>query len=68
MQYNQEKEYGVTCHHLVGKVDTGTIISVKKFPLFDHDRVIDLINRTYVYLDYLFFEITLGLLQNDTLY
>src|SRR5216684_8833236 len=29
--YNNETSYGVTCHHMVPKVDTGAIISVKRF-------------------------------------
>jgi len=65
--YHQVKEYGVTCHHLEKKIDTGKIVSVIKFPLLDNDRVGDLINRTYVYLNYLFFEITLGILKDSTL-
>ena len=65
--YHQEEEYGVTCHHLAKKVDTGKIIFVKRFPLLENDRVSDLINRTYVYLNFLFYEIISGLLDNITL-
>ena len=65
--YNQEKEYGVTCHHLAASVDTGDIISVKKFPLLKHDSVSELINRTYTYLNLLFYEIILELIENSSL-
>jgi len=65
--YHQEKEYGVTCHHLSKKVDTGKIIYVKKFPLHQSDGISDLIKRTYVYLNFIFFEITSGLLSKRTL-
>jgi len=65
--YHQEKEYGVTCHHLARKVDTGKIIFVKKFPLLSNDTVNDLIQRTYVYLNLIFYEIILGLLVNNSL-
>ena len=65
--YNGEKEYGVTCHFLSKKVDTGQIISVKTFPLLQDDNVEDLINRTYVYLNILFFDITLSLIKNKPL-
>ena len=65
--YHEVDEYGVTCHHLAHKVDTGRIISVKMFPLLKSDKVSDLIQRTYVYLNFLFFEISLGLLKNNSL-
>ena len=65
--YQEEKEYGVTCHHLARKVDTGKVICVKNFPLHSSDRISDLIKRTYVYLNFIFFEITSGLLSNETL-
>jgi len=29
--YNDEKVYGITCHYMVDKVDTGKIIEVKRF-------------------------------------
>ena len=65
--YHEVDEYGVTCHHLAHKVDTGRIISVKMFPLLKSDKVSNLIQRTYVYLNFLFFEISLGLLKNNSL-
>lgn len=30
---NCDKEYGVTCHHIVRDIDAGPIISVKRFPI-----------------------------------
>ena len=65
--YHESKEYGVTCHLLEKTVDTGDIISIKLFPIFNNDRVEDLINRTYVYLNYLFFEVCFELLRNSHL-
>ena len=50
----------------IKKVDTGQIIS-KTFPLLEDDNVEDLINRTYVYLNILFFDITLILIKNEPL-
>ena len=32
--YENASEYGATCHHMAGKVDTGKIIAVKRFPVF----------------------------------
>lgn len=45
--YENAKEYGVTCHHMARKVDTGEIISVKRFPIYQTDDVSSLLSRTY---------------------
>jgi len=37
--YENAKEYGVTCHHMAPRVDTGQIIAVRRFPLYDEDDV-----------------------------
>ena len=62
--YEDAKEYGVTCHHMVSKVDTGAIIAVKRFPIYPQDGVAELLKRTYVHQIELFLEI-LGLLANE---
>jgi methionyl-tRNA formyltransferase len=59
--YEGAREYGVTCHHMAPKVDTGPIIAVKRFPVFPEDGVAELLERTYEHQLELFFEI-LGLL------
>jgi methionyl-tRNA formyltransferase len=43
--YEEAREYGVTCHHMVPKVDTGGIIAVKHFAIFDSDCVASLLAR-----------------------
>jgi methionyl-tRNA formyltransferase len=55
--YENAKEYGVTCHHMAGKVDTGRIIAVKRFPVYPEDDVAALLSRTYEHQIALFFEI-----------
>ena len=45
--YENSKEYGVTCHHMESKVDTGRIISVKLFPISSTDTVVTLTSKTY---------------------
>lgn len=55
--YEDAKEYGVTCHHMAGKVDTGKIIAVKRFPVYPEDDVEALLARTYENQIELFFEI-----------
>jgi methionyl-tRNA formyltransferase len=55
--YEEAKEYGVTCHHMASRVDTGAIIAVKRFPVFPTDNVATLLSRTYDYQLVLFYEI-----------
>lgn len=55
--YENAKEYGVTCHHMASKVDTGSIIAVKRFPIYPEDDVEKLLQRTYENQIALFFEI-----------
>ena len=55
--YEDAKEYGVTCHHMAPRVDTGAIIAVKRFPVFATDDVASLLLRTYAHQLVLFYEI-----------
>jgi methionyl-tRNA formyltransferase len=55
--YENAAEYGVTCHHMAAKVDTGAIIAVKRFPIYPEDTVETLLKRTYENQIALFFEI-----------
>ncbi len=55
--YENAGEYGVTCHHMAAKVDTGRIISVRRFPVYPNDDVAALLKRTYENQIALFFEI-----------
>ena len=55
--YNQEPVFGVTCHHMAAKVDTGEIIAVKRFPLLDSDSVFSLTQRCYAHILSLFYDI-----------
>lgn len=45
--YEGAKEFGVTCHHMKAKVDTGPIVAVRRFPLLDTDTIASLQERTY---------------------
>ena len=45
--YEEAKTYGVTCHHMEPKVDTGAIVSVKKFPIHASETVSSLLLKTY---------------------
>jgi methionyl-tRNA formyltransferase len=55
--YNKEKEYGVVCHHMLSKVDSGKIIKVIRFPINKVNSVYGLKNKTMKYLAKLFHEI-----------
>ena len=50
-------EYGVTCHHMATRVDTGKIVAVRRFPVLPEDDVAALLQRTYENQIALFFEI-----------
>ena len=55
--YNGESHYGVTCHHMEPQVDTGKVIAVKRFPVYESDSVYSLTMRCYIMIGSLFFEI-----------
>lgn len=55
--YEGAEHYGVTCHHMVRKVDTGDIVAVRRFPIFEGDDVASLLRRTYAHQLVLFYEI-----------
>ncbi|HEX8990699.1 MAG TPA: formyltransferase family protein [Anaerolineales bacterium] len=55
--YENASEYGVTCHYMAPKVDTGRIIAVRRFPVYPEDDVDALLKRTYENQIALFLEI-----------
>ena len=50
-------EFGVTCHHIVQKIDSGPIIKVQRFPVAPGETAKGLIDRAAAYLLLLFYEI-----------
>jgi methionyl-tRNA formyltransferase len=54
--YENAREYGVTCHHMTARGDTGAIIAVKRFPVFPTDTVTSILARTYDFQIALFYE------------
>lgn len=54
--YEGVKSYGVTCHHMASRVDTGEIIAVRRFPVLPNDSVYALTQRCYKHLLVCFFE------------
>ncbi|MDQ6757247.1 MAG: hypothetical protein M3004_09965 [Bacteroidota bacterium] len=65
--YNQEDEFGVTCHHMNPKVDTGEIINVKRFPVFETDTVYSITQTCYAYILSMFYEIIYLLMKGENI-
>ncbi len=62
--YENAKEYEVTCHHMFATVDTGNIIVVKRFPIYQKDNVDTLLSRTYDFQIVFFYQI-MGIILSD---
>lgn len=65
--YEGAEEFGVVCHHMAPQVDTGGIIAVKRFPVFQSDNVDTLLKRTYDFQLALFYEIVSQILNGEEL-
>lgn len=61
--YHKEKEFGITCHHMLAKVDTGAIIAVKRFPVAESDTVYTITQNCYQAIYNLFIEIMEGVIS-----
>ena len=65
--YDGDKEFGVTCHYMTSKVDSGKIIMTRKFPVFESDNVSSLLKRSHEELLELFIEIVSTLKEGKDL-
>ncbi len=65
--YEKSPEYGAMCHHMKPEVDAGNIIAVKRFPIYDGDKIETVIERTYDNLIVLFYEIMAEILNGNEL-
>ena len=45
--YNNEDVFGITCHDMLAKVDTGQVIEVKRFPILENDTVYSITQKCY---------------------
>jgi methionyl-tRNA formyltransferase len=45
--YNNEKEFGITCHYMLSKVDTGKIIETERFAILENDTVYSITQKCY---------------------
>lgn len=55
--YDGVDGYGVTCHHMAARVDSGPLVRVARFPVFPGDTVELLKERSMVFLLQLFYEV-----------
>lgn len=45
--YNNEKVFGITCHYMAEKVDSGQIIEVERFSIIEKDTVYTITQKCY---------------------
>jgi len=55
--YNNDTSFGVTCHHMAPKVDSGSIIEVRRFSVAQSDDVESLFHRTHLNLEALAYDV-----------
>ena len=55
--WDDVKSYGCTCHYMLPKVDSGTIIRTISFPLFKNETIESLKEKTMSHMLCLFYEI-----------
>lgn len=65
--YNNETSFGITCHHMVERVDSGSIIAIRRFPLLESDTVYSITQHCYVEILHLFFQLMTALLGGEEL-
>lgn len=65
--YNREKEFGITCHHMLPQVDAGSVIAVRRFPVFETDNVFSVTQRCYTFILHLFYELVSDILLGKPL-
>lgn len=59
--YNNETDYGVTCHVMTERVDAGPILQWKSFPIEAGDNVASLLAKTHRKLFELFTDVSTGI-------
>ena len=65
--YEGAREYGVTCHHMAPRVDTGTIIDVMRFPVLATDNAGTLLARAYDFQLVLFYRMVGRIVRGEEL-
>lgn len=65
--YNNEKEFGITCHYMLDKVDTGKIIEVKRFAITNNDTVYNITQQCYEVILETFYKVMEELIETGKL-
>jgi len=65
--YDNVNEYGATCHHMASQVDTGNIVAVKRFKVFQTDTVSSILSRTYDHQLSLFYDVMSNIINKEEL-
>lgn len=65
--YHGETTFGITCHHMLERVDSGSIIAVRRFPVLENDSVYSITQRCYNEILHLFYELASGLILGGNL-
>lgn len=65
--YNEERTFGMTCHHMAQKVDTGSIIEVRRFDVLENDTVFSITQKCYALILNSFYDIIGQISNNEVL-
>lgn len=65
--YEAAREYGVCCHHMAPRVDTGAIIATQRFPVLSMDDGGTLLARAYDYQLVMFYEVVARIIRGEEL-
>ncbi len=65
--YDGAPYFGITCHHMLEKVDTGQIIVEKRFPMYQLDTVFSLTRRCYSHILTVFYDVMFMILDGKEL-
>lgn len=63
--YQQADEFGVTCHHMEPAVDTGAIVAVQTFPVFETDSVYSITQRCYSHILSVFYDVFYKIMNGE---
>ena len=65
--YDGAEQYGVTCHEMAPRVDSGRIVKTSRFPILAQDTVASLKERSMGYLLVLFYDVMAGVISRRAL-
>lgn len=65
--YDEAPEFGAVCHHMLPKVDSGTVIEERRFPVFASDSIETLKLRTMVTMLAMFHDICTLIAAGETM-